>query len=85
LGYPPGGTKPADTTNHRNGMSEKTVPTGARRCRRAWSTLIRRSLDFANWKERKPLRRRPARDLHGASVEGAGAALDAFERGVRGV
>ena len=27
LGYPPGGTKPADTTNHRNGTSEKTVLT----------------------------------------------------------
>jgi putative transposase len=27
LGYPPGGTKPADTNNHRNGTSEKTVLT----------------------------------------------------------
>src|SRR5215471_1488774 len=27
LGYPPGGTKPADTTNQRNGTSEKTVLT----------------------------------------------------------
>jgi len=27
LGYPPGATKPADTTNHRNGTSEKTVLT----------------------------------------------------------
>jgi transposase-like protein len=27
LGYPPGGTKPVDTTNHRNGTSEKTVLT----------------------------------------------------------
>jgi putative transposase len=27
LGYPPGGTKPDDTTNHRNGTSEKTVLT----------------------------------------------------------
>lgn len=27
LGYPPGGTKPNDTTNHRNGTSEKTVLT----------------------------------------------------------
>jgi putative transposase len=27
LGYPPGGTKPEDTTNHRNGTSEKTVLT----------------------------------------------------------
>src|SRR6185503_18120850 len=27
LGYPPGGTKPAETTNHRNGTSEKTVLT----------------------------------------------------------
>ena len=26
-GYPPGGTKPTDTTNHRNGTSEKTVLT----------------------------------------------------------
>ena len=25
LGYPPGGTKPDETTNHRNGTSEKTV------------------------------------------------------------
>jgi putative transposase len=27
LGYPPGGTKPVDTTNHRNGTSGKTVLT----------------------------------------------------------
>ena len=27
LGYPPGGTKPEDTTNHRNGSSEKRVLT----------------------------------------------------------
>jgi putative transposase len=27
LGYPPGGTKPDDTSNHRNGTSEKTVLT----------------------------------------------------------
>ena len=27
LGYPPGGTKPDDTINHRNGTSEKTVLT----------------------------------------------------------
>src|ERR671910_2295545 len=27
LGYPPGGSKPDDTTNHRNGTSEKTVLT----------------------------------------------------------
>ena len=25
LGYPPGGAKPEDTTNHRNGMGAKTV------------------------------------------------------------
>ena len=28
LGYPPGGEKPDDTANHRNGTSEKTVLTG---------------------------------------------------------
>jgi putative transposase len=27
LGYPPGGTKPDETTNHRNGTSEKRVLT----------------------------------------------------------
>src|SRR5690349_18128070 len=27
LGYPPGGTKPEDTTNHRNGTGAKTVLT----------------------------------------------------------
>ena len=27
LGYPPGGTKPPDTTNHRNGTGDKTVLT----------------------------------------------------------
>src|SRR5512144_2644798 len=27
LGYPPGGSKPDDTTNHRNGTSGKTVLT----------------------------------------------------------
>ena len=29
LGYPPGGTKPEDTTNHRNGTGAKTVLTDA--------------------------------------------------------
>jgi transposase-like protein len=29
LGYPPGGAKPADTTNHRNGTTAKTVLTDA--------------------------------------------------------
>jgi putative transposase len=36
--------------------------------------LIRHSLDYAHWKERKPLAAAP-------SAEGATAALDAFERG----
>jgi putative transposase len=27
LGYPPGGTKPPETTNHRNGTGDKTVLT----------------------------------------------------------
>ncbi len=43
--------------------------------------LIRHSLDFANWKERKPLAA-ALRPIYGAaSAEAAGAALDAFERG----
>jgi transposase-like protein len=43
--------------------------------------LIRQSLDFANWKERKPMAT-ALRTIYGApSAEAAGAALDAFERG----
>jgi putative transposase len=41
--------------------------------------LIRQSLDFANWKERKPM---ALRTIYAApSTEAAGAALEAFERG----
>jgi putative transposase len=43
--------------------------------------LIRHSLDFANWKERKPLAA-ALRPIYAAgSAEAAGAALEAFERG----
>jgi transposase-like protein len=43
--------------------------------------LIRQSLDFANWKERKPMAA-ALRTIYGApGAEAAGAALDAFERG----
>ncbi len=43
--------------------------------------LIRQSLDFATWKERKPMLS-ALRTIYGApSAEAAGAALDAFERG----
>jgi putative transposase len=43
--------------------------------------LIRHSLDFANWKERKPLAAALRPIYAAASAEVAGAALDAFERG----
>ena len=43
--------------------------------------LIRHSLDFANWKERKPLAAALQPIYTAASAEAAGAALDAFERG----
>jgi transposase-like protein len=43
--------------------------------------LMRQSLDFANWKERKPMAA-ALRTVDGApSADAAGAALDAFERG----
>jgi transposase-like protein len=46
--------------------------------------LIRHSLDFANWKERKPLAA-ALRPIYGAaSAEAASAALDTFERGAWG-
>ncbi len=47
--------------------------------------LIRNSLDFANWKERKPLAAALRAMYTAPSAEGAGAALDAFERGPWGV
>ena len=47
--------------------------------------LIRHSLDFANWKERKPLAAALRAIYTAPSAEGAGAALDAFERGPWGV
>jgi transposase-like protein len=43
--------------------------------------LLRHSLDFANWKERKPLAA-ALRPIHtAASADGAAAALDLFEQG----
>jgi putative transposase len=47
--------------------------------------LIRNSLDFANWKERKPLATALRAIYTAPSAEAAGAALDAFERGPWGV
>jgi putative transposase len=47
--------------------------------------LMRQSLDFANWKERKPMAA-ALRTIYAApSAEAAGAALDAFARGPWGV
>ena len=46
--------------------------------------LIRHSLDFANWKERKLLAAALRPIYTAASVEAAGAALDLFERGAWG-
>jgi putative transposase len=43
--------------------------------------LIRHSLDFANWKERKPLAAALRAIYTAPSAEAAGAALDAVERG----
>jgi putative transposase len=43
--------------------------------------LIRHSLDFANWKERKPLAKALRPIYTAASAEAASAALEAFERG----
>jgi transposase-like protein len=43
--------------------------------------LIRNSLDFANWKERKPLALALRAIYTAPSAEAAGGALDAFERG----
>jgi transposase-like protein len=47
--------------------------------------LIRNSLDFANWKERRPLATALRAIYTAPSAEAAGAALDAFERGPWGV
>jgi putative transposase len=46
--------------------------------------LIRHSLDFANWKERKPLAAALRPIYAAASADAAGAALGAFERGPMG-
>ncbi len=43
--------------------------------------LLRHSLDFANWKERKPLAAALRPVYTAASAEAAAAALDAFEQG----
>jgi len=43
--------------------------------------LLRHSLDFANWKERKPLAAALRAIYTAPSAEAAAAALDAFERG----
>lgn len=47
--------------------------------------LIRHSLDFGNWKERKPLAAALRPIYTAPSAEAAAAALDAFERGPWGV
>lgn len=47
--------------------------------------LLRNSLEFANWKERKPLAAALRPIYTAASAEAAGVALDAFERGSWGV
>jgi putative transposase len=47
--------------------------------------LIRHSLDFANWKERKPLAVALRAIYTAPSADAAGAALEAFERGPWGV
>ena len=46
--------------------------------------LIRHSLDFANWKERKPLAAARRTIYTAPSAEAGSAALDAFERGAWG-
>jgi putative transposase len=43
--------------------------------------LLRHSLDYANWQERKPLAAALRSIDRAGSAEAAGAALDAFERG----
>ena len=43
--------------------------------------LIRNSLDYASWKDRKPLAAALRPIYTAASAEAAAAALDAFERG----
>jgi putative transposase len=43
--------------------------------------LIRQSLDFANWKERKPMAIALRTICAAPTADAAGAALDAFERG----
>jgi len=47
--------------------------------------LLRHSLDYANWKERKPLAAALRPIYTAASAEAAAAALDAFERGPWGI
>ena len=47
--------------------------------------LLRHSLDYANWKERKPLAGALRPIYTAASAEAAAAALDAFERGPWGI
>jgi hypothetical protein len=107
LGYPPGGEKPEDTSNHRNGTGTKIVLTDdgplaidVPRDREATFDprlipkherrftcivhLIRNSLDFDNWKERKPMATALRPIYTAPSAEAASAALDEFERG-RGV
>jgi transposase-like protein len=127
LGYPPGGDKPDETTNHRTGSGSTTVltddgPLPIDRPRNRAGTfeprligtherrfavadglkgmsealaavfpqttlqtcivhLIRHSLDFAKWNERKPLAAALRPIYTAASAEAASAALDDFERG----
>lgn len=47
--------------------------------------LLRHSLDYGNWKERKPLAQALRAIYAAPSAESAGTALDAFERGPWGV
>jgi transposase-like protein len=84
LGYAPGQTKPEGVGNQRNGKSAKTAlgtvfpATTLQTC---IVLLIRNSLDFASWKERKALAAAIKPIYTAVSVEAAQAELDAFEAG----
>ena len=101
LGYPPGAEKPDEVSNHRNGVTLKTVLTEdgplridmpealgevfpATTLQTCIVHLIRNSLDYASWKDRKALAAAIKPIYTAPSAEAALAELDAFALGAWG-
>lgn len=93
LGYEKGEVKPGDSENHRNGSSRKRIATDDDMLELSNTVfpettvqtcivhLIRNSLDFVSWKDRKQVAAELKQVYRAPSAEAAALALDAFDAG----